>query len=203
MGGDAMMLRQPTPRWEWEALWAYIETEGLTNGCKPGTRRFLRYLVEHASRLDSAKQLAAELRCPPTSIQTRLARAGLPSPTALIDHVRWIRAAQLFSPPREVSVQDVAFTIGFATHQSFARHIRIFFGITPSEFRARKSVTLLSDQLVAGMRRDAEKWRQVDVLAPGLETAEKNRVALLRQELARIEASAMILRAQLQEATAA
>ena len=60
--------------------------------------------------------------------------ARLPSPKRYLAMAGLVRAARLFENPG-LSVADVAIHLDHSSAQSFGRHVKIFLGISPREFR--------------------------------------------------------------------
>lgn len=141
-----------------------IRTVGETTG---GTHAFFDVVVRLAPTVRSVKAIAKTLRMQPTTLMSRFARAGLPSPKCYLVAIRLAYAAA-YLEPRTVTVSDVAYRLQFACPQSFGRHVRAQLGITAREFRSRYSLAValdrLLDCLVIPFR---AQLREFDPLKPG------------------------------------
>jgi len=102
----------------------------------PDARFFLELLVRLAPETPAVRALAARLQIKPSTLMSRFARAGLPSPKTYLAAVRLLYAAQYFEGGGR-SVADVAYRLECSSPQSFGRSLRAMLGITPGEFRRR------------------------------------------------------------------
>lgn len=102
----------------------------------PDARLFVEGLVRLAPDTPTVRRLARELHVRPSTLMSRFARAGLPSPKNYLASVRLLHAAHLFESGG-LSVADVAYRLDYSSPQSFGRHLRTMLGITSSEFRSR------------------------------------------------------------------
>ena len=102
----------------------------------PDARLFVEGLVRLAPDTPTVRQLAGQLHVRPSTLMSRFARAGLPSPKNYLAAVRLLHAAHLFESGG-LSVADVAYRLEYSSPQSFGRHLRTMLGITSSEFRNR------------------------------------------------------------------
>ncbi|HTS88850.1 MAG TPA: helix-turn-helix domain-containing protein [Gemmatimonadales bacterium] len=102
----------------------------------PDARLFLEVLIRLAPDLGTARELARRLGVQCTTLTSRFARAGLPSPKSYLAAVRLVHAALLFERPG-FTVADVAYRLDYSSPQSFGRHVRALLGITSSELRRR------------------------------------------------------------------
>jgi AraC-like DNA-binding protein len=100
------------------------------------TRLFLEFMVRVAPSTPSVRLLACQTRMRPSTLTSRFARAGLPSPKIYLAGVRMLYAAQFFEQ-EGLSISDVAYRLECSSPQSFGRHIRGTLGVTPGEFRRR------------------------------------------------------------------
>ncbi len=114
----------------------------------PDTRVFLELMVRLAPITPIARQLAAETRLRPSTLMSRFARAGLPSPKTYMAALRLLYAAQYFEN-EGLSISDVAYRLECSSPQSFGRHVRAMLGITPGEFRRRFTFDAAIDRFVA------------------------------------------------------
>jgi AraC-like DNA-binding protein len=102
----------------------------------PDARLFLEALIRLAPELATARALTERLGVRCTTLMSRFARAGLPSPKSYLAAVRLVHAALLFERPG-YTVADVAYRLDYSSPQSFGRHVRALLGITSSELRRR------------------------------------------------------------------
>lgn len=102
----------------------------------PDTRLFFEALVRLAPDIATARLLALELGMRSTTLVSRFARAGLPSPKSYLAAMRLVHAALFFERPG-YSLADVAYRLDYSSPQSFGRHVRALLGITSSELRRR------------------------------------------------------------------
>jgi AraC-like DNA-binding protein len=102
----------------------------------PDARFFLELLVRLAPETPAVRTLATRLQIKPSTLMSRFARAGLPSPKTYLAAVRLLYAAQYFEGGGR-SVADVAYRLECSSPQSFGRTLRAMLGITPGEFRRR------------------------------------------------------------------
>jgi AraC-like DNA-binding protein len=99
-------------------------------------RRFFDMLFSAPVGVATVQALSLALEVPPTTLVSRFARRGLPSPKAYLAVARITRAAALFEDP-SMSVAAVAAALEYSSSQSFGRHLRQRLGLTPSVFRRR------------------------------------------------------------------
>lgn len=99
-------------------------------------RLFLETLIRLAPELATVRRLARLLHVCPSTLMSRFARQGLPSPKNYLATVRLLHASWLFET-QGLSVADVAYRLEYSSPQSFGRHLRTMLGLTSSEFRSR------------------------------------------------------------------
>ena len=99
-------------------------------------RAFLELLIRLAPEMPAVRTVAARFEIKPSTLMSRFARAGLPSPKTYLAALRLLYAAQYFEGGGR-SVADVAYRLDCSSPQSFGRTIRAMLGITPGEFRRR------------------------------------------------------------------
>ena len=102
----------------------------------PDARLFFEVLIRLAPDLPTARQMAERLGVRSTTLMSRFARAGLPSPKSHLAGMRLLHATLLFERPGH-TVADVAYRLDYSSPQSFGRHVRALLGITSSELRRR------------------------------------------------------------------
>ncbi len=132
-----------------------------------GPLRYWETLVRSAPELATVSRLAARLGVAPSTLVSRFARAGLPSPKDHLVGVRLCYAARYFDEG-DHTVGDVAYRLDYASPQSFGRHLRAVLGITPTEFRNRFPFGMVLDRFLDHMvRPHVAIWRTFTPLAPG------------------------------------
>jgi AraC-like DNA-binding protein len=99
-------------------------------------RVFLELLIRLAPELPAVRTVAARFEIKPSTLMSRFARGGLPSPKTYLAAIRLLYAAQFFEGGGR-SVADVAYRLDCSSPQSFGRTLRAMLGITPGEFRRR------------------------------------------------------------------
>lgn len=101
-----------------------------------GTRLFMEAMIRLAPETPTVTNLAQRLYVRPSTLMSRFARAGLPSPKNYLAAVRLLHAAYLFEAAG-LSVADVSYRLEYSSPQSFGRHLRAMLGVTAIEFRRR------------------------------------------------------------------
>lgn len=114
----------------------------------PDARLFLELLVRTAPETPSVRPLTRRLNLKPSTLMSRFARAGLPSPKNYLAAVRILYAAQFFEGGGR-SVSDVAYRLDCSSPQSFGRTLRSTLGVPPSEFRRRFSFPTALERFLA------------------------------------------------------
>ena len=102
----------------------------------PDARLFVEAMIRLAPDTPTVTALAERLYVRPSTLMSRFARAGLPSPKNYLSAVRLLHAAYLFESAG-LSVADVAYRLEYSSPQSFGRHLRAMLGVTALEFRRR------------------------------------------------------------------
>ena len=102
----------------------------------PDTRLFVEAMIRLAPETPTVGALAERLYVRPSTLMSRFARAGLPSPKNYLAAIRLLHAAHLFESAG-LSVADVAYRLEYSSPQSFGRHLRAMLGVTALEFRRR------------------------------------------------------------------
>lgn len=126
----------------------------------PDARLFAEALVRLAPEVPTVRGLARRFGVRPSTLMSRFARAGLPSPKAYLAAVRLLHAAYLFEGGA-LSVADVAYRLDYSSPQSFGRHVRAMLGITASEFRRRVPFPAALERFLDAMVRPyATVWRE-------------------------------------------
>src|SRR5215210_2658789 len=99
-------------------------------------RLFMEALIRLAPDTPTVTTLAQRLYVRPSTLMSRFARAGLPSPKNYLATIRLLHASYLFEAAG-LSVADVSYRLEYSSPQRFGRHLRAMLGLTASEFRRR------------------------------------------------------------------
>jgi AraC-like DNA-binding protein len=102
----------------------------------PDARLFVEALIRLAPDTPTVTTLAQRLYVRPSTLMSRFARAGLPSPKNYLAAIRLLHASYLFEAAG-LSVADVSYRLEYSSPQSFGRHLRAMLGLTALEFRRR------------------------------------------------------------------
>lgn len=102
----------------------------------PDARLFVEALIRLAPDTPTVTSLAQRLYVRPSTLMSRFARAGLPSPKNYLAAMRLLHASYLFEAAG-LSVADVSYRLDYSSPQSFGRHLRAMLGLTALEFRRR------------------------------------------------------------------
>lgn len=111
----------------------------------------IAWAVAHASHDTSVDKLATALGHTPRELRDALSEAGLPAPAKILLWGRLLLAgARLGSDGR--TVEEVAFSVGYATATSLARAMKVHTGLTPGQVSERGGIEAVRDALFAGRR---------------------------------------------------
>jgi AraC-like DNA-binding protein len=125
----------------------------------PDTRLFVEAMIRLAPETPTVAALSDRLYVRPSTLMSRFARAGLPSPKNYLAAIRLLHAAHLFEAAG-LSVADVAYRLEYSSPQSFGRHLRAMLGVTALEFRRRFPFPVALDRFVRLMVEPyLEVWR--------------------------------------------
>jgi AraC-like DNA-binding protein len=114
----------------------------------PDGRVYLEVLVRLAPETTAVRALARRFQLKASTMMSRFARAGLPSPKTYLAALRLLYASQYFEGGLR-SVSDVAYRLDCSSPQSFGRTLRAMLGITPGEFRRRFPFPVALDRFLA------------------------------------------------------
>ena len=114
-------------------------------------------MIRLAPDVPTVTALAAQLSVRPSTLMSRFARAGLPSPKNYLAAIRLLHAAYLFETSG-LSVADVAYRLEYSSPQSFGRHLRAMLGLTALEFRRRFPFPVALERFVELM---IEPYREI------------------------------------------
>ena len=120
-------------------------------------RLFVEAMIRLAPDTPTVTALAERLYVRPSTLMSRFARAGLPSPKNYLSAIRLLHAAYLFGASG-LSVADVAYRLEYSSPQSFGRHLRAMLGVTALEFRRRFPFAVALERFVELM---VEPYREV------------------------------------------
>jgi AraC-like DNA-binding protein len=142
----------------------------------PDARLFVEALIRLAPETPTVTILAERLFIRPSTLMSRFARAGLPSPKNYLSAIRLIHAAYLFEASG-LSVADVAYRLEYSSPQSFGRHLRAMLGVTALEYRRRFPFAVSLKRFVSLMLDPyCDVWRDFHPLAGAqLDTAGKGK----------------------------
>ena len=133
----------------------------------PDARLFVEAMIRLAPDTPTVAGLSERLFVRPSTLMSRFARAGLPSPKNYLAAIRLLHAAYLFESSG-LSVADVAYRLEYSSPQSFGRHLRAMLGVTALEFRGRFPFPAAMDRFVSLMVVPyREVWREFHPLAAG------------------------------------
>jgi AraC-like DNA-binding protein len=137
-----------------------------------GTRLFIEAMIRLAPDTPTVTNLAQRLYVRPSTLMSRFARAGLPSPKNYLAAVRLLHASYLFEAAG-LSVADVSYRLEYSSPQSFGRHLRAMLGVTALEFRQRfpfpRALERFVELLVVPY---LPIWRRFHPLTPGVGSRE-------------------------------
>jgi AraC-like DNA-binding protein len=140
---------------------------GTITDAPPDARMFVEVMIRLAPDVPTVTALATQLSVRPSTLMSRFARAGLPSPKNYLAAIRLLHAAFLFETAG-LSVADVAYRLEYSSPQSFGRHLRAMLGLTALEFRRRFPFPVALERFVALMMEPyREIWRSFHPLAAG------------------------------------
>lgn len=130
-------------------------------------RLFIEAMVRLAPDTPTVAALANRLHVRPSTLMSRFARAGLPSPKNYLAAIRLLHAAFWFEAGG-LSVADVAYRLEYSSPQSFGRHLRAMLGVTAIEFRRRFPFPAALERFVSLMLRPyLDVWHRFHPLAAG------------------------------------
>ena len=130
-------------------------------------RLFVEAMLRLAPEVPTVTALAGQLSVRPSTLMSRFARAGLPSPKNYLAAIRLLHAAFLFETAG-LSVADVAYRLEYSSPQSFGRHLRAMLGLTALEFRRRFPFAVALERFVTLMLEPyRDIWKEFHPLAAG------------------------------------
>ncbi len=152
----------PTIRSAVDHALATARADGIARGlhgrfASPGPVA-IGWAVEHAGPDTNVEKLAAALGHTPRSPRQALEDAGLPAPTRVLLWGRLLLAGARLSKDGR-TVEDVAFSLGYATATSLARAMKRQTGLTPSEVSEHGGMERVRDALFPQDRPDRRRRR--------------------------------------------
>jgi len=132
--GPRPMPRKPRPGRDEVARIIVDAIRQETPSLPPDVHNFFEVLVRRAPDLGSARKLATAFELKPSSLQSRFARAKLPSLKDYLSIVRLVYAAWYFED-RAATCGMVAYRLDYSSPQSMGRHLRARLGLRVSDFR--------------------------------------------------------------------
>ncbi|TFG51863.1 MAG: helix-turn-helix domain-containing protein [Gemmatimonadales bacterium] len=139
------VLGQPTSRDAARIQGPVLEALGQISA---DARLFFEVMIRFAQDLATARDLSQRLDLCPTTLTSRFARVGLPSPKSYLAATRLLHAVLLFERPG-FTVADVAYRLDYSSPQSFGRHVSSLLGITATGLRRRLTFALAMDRYQA------------------------------------------------------
>jgi AraC-like DNA-binding protein len=127
--------RHPRPDHEEIAHRILVTIEDVVPGLPAETRHLIEVLVRRAPTLATVRRFASAFGMHSGSLQSRFARAGLPSLKDYLAMVRLIYAARYFEDDT-VTCGLVAYRLDYSSPQSFNRHVKTRLGLLASAFRS-------------------------------------------------------------------
>ena len=94
--------------------------------------RCVEWAVRHAEESPQVRDLARAVRTSPRALARELRDEGLPSPRHILLWGRLLQAARLLEA-EDVTVEEVAFRLGYATGASLGRALKEQTGLSPTE----------------------------------------------------------------------
>jgi AraC-like DNA-binding protein len=104
----------------------------------------LRWSIEHAEDGPTVAQLAESLGLSAPVLTRELRQRRLPQPARLLLWGRLFRAARMLSAT-ELSVEDVAFKLGYSTASALGRAVQREVGLPPTELRGDGAIARVLD----------------------------------------------------------
>jgi len=99
-----------------------------------GLARAIERMFQRPGRFQVAEDLATAAGMPRRTLYRTLAVAGFASPSTLVRGARLLRAYAYLRDAGHTA-EDVAAKLGYSSRQLFAKHVREFFGVRPTELR--------------------------------------------------------------------
>lgn len=127
-----------------------VEPDGTRTRCTEGCRRF--FVTIFAPRATTGLAVAAELGVVPSTLMSRFARAGLPSPKQYMALAKLVRAAYL-GEVAGLPIRAIAERLHASSPQSFGRTVRNMTGMTAAEFKRTMSGATMLDRFTASLVR--------------------------------------------------
>lgn len=132
--GPTPLPRKPRPGRDDVARMIVDAITKEADNLPPDIHNFLEVLVRRAPDLGTVRKLAQAFDSKPSSLQSRFARAGLPSLKDYLSMVRLVYASWYFED-QAATCGMVAYRLDYSSPQSLGRHLRARLGIQVSAFR--------------------------------------------------------------------
>ncbi|MFP3949272.1 MAG: helix-turn-helix domain-containing protein [Longimicrobiales bacterium] len=127
--------------------------------------RCVRWAIAHAEECPQVPDLVRAMRLSPRALSRELRSRGLPSPRHLLLWGRLFQAARMLEGS-DVTVEEVAFRLGYATAASLGRAFRDRLDLSPSDLRHdQRSLRRVMDAFVHSLeeREDlSRRWSSPD-----------------------------------------
>jgi AraC-like DNA-binding protein len=105
-------------------------------GASAACVRFFDMLFTIPPSMTTVQELSRYIGVMPTTLMSRFARQGIPTPKKYLAMARLVRAAHLLENPG-CSLTQVAFLMEYSSPQSFSRHVSGLLHMGAAEFRRR------------------------------------------------------------------
>lgn len=124
--------------------------------------RCLRWAIEHADENAQVPDLARAVRMSPRALSRELRALGLSAPRHLLLWGRLFQAARMLDAT-DVTVEEVAFRLGYATGASLGRAFREQAGVSPTELVGRDGgVDRVLAAFITSMRDESDEAEDDD-----------------------------------------
>jgi len=129
-----LQLPEEAVRTALTAIFAAVEVEpdGTRTRCSEGLRRFVAAIF--APDATTLARITAEFGLPPSTINSRFERIGLPSPKRYLALAKLVRAAYL-GEAQGLSLRIISERLEMSSAQSYSRAVRKLTGLSGGEFR--------------------------------------------------------------------
>ena len=162
LAGAEHDLRQLRGRVEMAlSSWLAKRVSGALEGILPPIGvRCLHWAIAHAEDCPQVPDLARAMRLSPRTLSRELRSRGLPSPRHLLLWGRLFQAARMLEGS-DVTVEEVAFRLGYATAASLGRAFREQLGLAPSDLRhEEKGIHRVMDAFIHSLGEGEEVSRR-------------------------------------------
>src|SRR5438046_2782931 len=103
----------------------------------PRIKRATRFIEMYYSRKISLRELAECANLSESHLQYLFKLETKVSPAKYLKRIRMVKASELLRSGEPLTINDVRTRVGFKEKSHFARSFKEWFGLAPSEYRAR------------------------------------------------------------------